>query len=285
MHLRRHYRRGRVGAHATGVRAGVAVADALVVLRGGHRQCMHAVDHRNEAGFLAVEELFDHHARAGIAERVAGEHVTHRVFGFGQRHCDDHALAGGQAIGLDHDRCALFAHVGQRSVHVAVHGVERGGDVVAGQEVLGIGLAAFQLRGCGGRPEDAQAGGAEAVDHASHQRYFRADHGQRHAFGLCQRQQAVDIGNLDRHVAALAFTGSAGVAGRHDHFGDTGGLGQLPCQGVFAAARADDKYVHHEIPDCVGREDRYPRRRAWLTRSLRVAAIRGRNRPRSSGPG
>ncbi len=56
-------------------------------------------------------------------------------------------------------------------------------------------------------------------------------------------------------------------------------------QGVFAAARADDKYVHHEIPDCVGREDRYPRRRAWLTRCLRVAATRGRNRSRSLCPG
>ena len=246
---------------------------------------MHAVHHRNETGFLAVEEFLDHHAGAGIAERVAREHVTYGVLGFGQGHRHDHALAGGEAIGLDHDRCALLADVGQRGVHVGVHGVERGGDVVAGQEVLGVGLAAFQLRGGGGRPEDAQASSAEAVDHAGHQRYLRADHGQRHAFGLGQRQQAVDVSDFHRHVAALAFTGSAGVAGRHDHFGDTGGLGQLPCQGVFAAARADDKYVHHEIPDCVGREDRYPRRRAWLTRSLRVAAFRGRNRSRSCCPG
>uniref|UniRef100_A0A0N4Z691 Transcriptional regulator n=1 Tax=Parastrongyloides trichosuri TaxID=131310 RepID=A0A0N4Z691_PARTI len=42
----------------------------------------------------------------------------------------------------------------------------------------------------------------------------------------------------------LSQRGHAGVAGRHDHFGDTGGLGQLPCQGVFAAARADDKNLH-----------------------------------------
>src|SRR3546814_19892171 len=61
--LRRDHRRRRVRAHATGVGAGVAVADALVVLRGRHRQREAAVDHRDEAGFLAVEELFDHHAR------------------------------------------------------------------------------------------------------------------------------------------------------------------------------------------------------------------------------
>ena len=178
------------------------------------------------------------------AEGVARQHVTHRVFGFGQGHRHDHALAGGQAIGLDHDRRALLADVGQRGVHLGVHRIERGGDVVAGQEILGVGLAAFQLRSGGGRPEDAQAGGAEAVYHASHQRYFRADHGQCHAFSLGQRQQTVDIGDFHRDVAALVFAGGAGVAGCHDHFGDTGGLGQLPCQGVLAAARADDEDLH-----------------------------------------
>ncbi|KAG0730992.1 hypothetical protein G6F23_015748 [Rhizopus arrhizus] len=86
---------------------------------------MHAVHHRNEAGFLAVEEFLDDHACTGITERVAREHVTHRVLGFGQRHCHDHALAGGQAIGLDHDRCALLADVGQRGIHLGVHGIER----------------------------------------------------------------------------------------------------------------------------------------------------------------
>jgi hypothetical protein len=79
-----------------------------VVLAGGHGQHVVAVDHDDEAGFFAVEELFDHHARTGFTEGVAGQHVTHGGFGFFQRHGDDHALAGGQAIGLDHDRRAFF---------------------------------------------------------------------------------------------------------------------------------------------------------------------------------
>jgi hypothetical protein len=33
-----------------------------------------AVAHDDEAGFLALEELLDHHARAGIAHLVVGEH-------------------------------------------------------------------------------------------------------------------------------------------------------------------------------------------------------------------
>ena len=60
-----------------------------------------------------------------------------------------------------------------------VHRVVRGGNAVAGEEILGVGLAAFQLRGGGGRAEDAQAFGAEAIDDARDQRAFRADHGER----------------------------------------------------------------------------------------------------------
>ncbi len=55
------HRSRRVSSHAAGVRAAVAVADALVVLAGGHWQDVLAIDHDNEAGFFAIEKLFDHH--------------------------------------------------------------------------------------------------------------------------------------------------------------------------------------------------------------------------------
>ena len=42
-----------------------------------------------------------------LAEGVAAEHVGDRGLGFGQGHRHDHALAGGEAVGLDHDRRAL----------------------------------------------------------------------------------------------------------------------------------------------------------------------------------
>ena len=71
-HLGRHDGRRRIGAHAAGVGARVAVADALVVLRRGERQRVRAVDEREEARLLAVEELLDHDLGAGRAER-AGE--------------------------------------------------------------------------------------------------------------------------------------------------------------------------------------------------------------------
>ena len=49
----RYHGGGAVCAHAAGVRALVAVQQALVVLAGGHRQNVFAVHHHDEAGFFA----------------------------------------------------------------------------------------------------------------------------------------------------------------------------------------------------------------------------------------
>ena len=57
----------------------VAVEGALVVLRGGERQSGLAVDQREEARFLAVEELLDDDLRAGGAERAAEAVLDRRV--------------------------------------------------------------------------------------------------------------------------------------------------------------------------------------------------------------
>src|SRR5690606_27673546 len=54
------HRRGRVSAHAASIGAAVAVADALVVLASGHWQYVLAIDHDDEAGLFAIEELLDH---------------------------------------------------------------------------------------------------------------------------------------------------------------------------------------------------------------------------------
>ena len=63
---------------------GVAVADALVVLRRGERDRGLAVAQREERGLLAVEELLDHDLGAGRAQAAAEHHVDGRVrFGNG----------------------------------------------------------------------------------------------------------------------------------------------------------------------------------------------------------
>ena len=63
----------------------IGIEKALVVLRGGERQHVLAVDHDDETGFLAFQKFFDHQLRAGVAENlvhhdvVDGGHVLDRV--------------------------------------------------------------------------------------------------------------------------------------------------------------------------------------------------------------
>ena len=67
---RRKHRRRRIGAHAAGVRPGIAVAHPLVVLRRAERQRVRAVAQREQADFLADQAFLDHHRGARLAERA-----------------------------------------------------------------------------------------------------------------------------------------------------------------------------------------------------------------------
>src|SRR3546814_9562745 len=149
-------------------------------------------------------------------------------------------------------------------------GVVRGGDTVAGKEILGEGFASLQLRGGGGGAEDAQALGAEAVDDAGDQGPFRADDGERHAFVAREREQAVDVGGGDVGVAAFAFGRGAGVAGGDEHFIDARRLRQLPRPCVFASAGADDEEFHARISRNRLHQCRKVRQRAVLGTSVSV---------------
>ena len=109
-HLGRHHGGRRIGAHAAGVGALVAVEHALVVLRGDERDRGLAVAQREERRLLAAQEFLDHDFGARLAETAAEHHVD-RGFGFGQRLRHHHALAGREPVGLDDDRRALLAHI------------------------------------------------------------------------------------------------------------------------------------------------------------------------------
>ncbi len=213
---------------------------------------MLAVDHDDEAGLFAIEELLDHHPRPGVAEGIAGEHVTHGVLGFSQGHGDDHALAGRQAVGLDNDRCALFAQIGQRRFDFGEVLIVGGRDGVTRQEILGEGLRAFQLRGGSGGAEDVQPARAEQIDHAFDQRRFRSDDGQLHV-GRGKVRQLLDGQHVDGDVLALGFSGGACVAGGYVYLGNAWVLRDLPGQGMLAAAATDDQYVHFSLPMEAGR--------------------------------
>ena len=243
VHVGGHHRRRGVGTHAAGVRAAVAVADALVVLAGGHRQYVLAVDHHDKAGFFAVEEFLDDHARTGVTKGIAGEHVAYGVFGFLQGHGDDHAFTGSQAIGLDHDRCAFLTQVSQGRFDLGEVLVIGRRDLVASQEVLGEGFRAFQLGGASGRAEAIQATAAEQINNTCYQWHFRADDGQGNIL-LGKIGQLLQGQHVDGDVFALGFDGGAGVAGGHEDFLHAWVLGYFPGQGVFTATAANDQNIH-----------------------------------------
>ncbi len=134
---------------------------------------------KNEAS-SPVEEFLDHDLGARRAERAAEHHVDggERLI---ERHGDDNALAGGEAIGLDDDRRALRAHVRFRRLRIA-EGVRR--------RAVGMSLAlhrslvkrfdASNWRRRLRRAERLDAGGRERIDDALGQRAFRTDHDEIH---------------------------------------------------------------------------------------------------------
>src|SRR5262249_26472649 len=89
---------GRVGAHPTGVGAGVALPGALEVARGSERQDVAAVAEREQGKLVAFEQLLDDHVVAEAAG--GGKSVLELV----PRVADEDALAACEAVELDDAR-------------------------------------------------------------------------------------------------------------------------------------------------------------------------------------
>ena len=241
-HLVIHDGRGRVGAHAASVRAGVAVAHALVILRGDQWRYSLAVAHDQKREFVALEKFFQHHARSGFAQHPAAEHFMGNGRGLFFALGDDHALAGCQSVGLYHNRSM---EVRQRIAHLfrgIADRIMRRGNVVALQEFLGKALAGFKLRGGLRWPESAPASPREFIHHAEHQRQFRP-HDREVGLDLVgKRDHGVEA--LDVCRDALCLVRDAAVARRAVDFCGSRRLPELPDQGMLASAAADDEDLH-----------------------------------------
>ncbi len=170
-------RRG-IGAHTAGIGAGVALAQALVVLRGGQRHYPLAIAEHQERNFLAFEKFFQHHASAGFADHASGQHLGCDRERLIARGGDHDSFARGETVGLHHHRRVevrqRFLDLFRRCANCEV----RRGNAVAAHEVLGKTLARFQPCGGGGGTEDAQAAPLEFVHHSGGEWNFRADDGQ-----------------------------------------------------------------------------------------------------------
>ena len=160
------------------------------------------------------------------------------VFGLG----DDYTLAGGESVGLYHDRSM---EVRQRVVHLLrsiADRIMRRGNVVALQKFLGKALAAFQLSGGLRWPERAPASPREFVHYAEHQRQFRPHDGEVGLDLVSERDHGVEALDVDRD--ALRLVRDPAVARRAVDFCDPRRLPELPHQGMLASAAADDEDLH-----------------------------------------
>ena len=244
------HRGGAVSAHAAGVRSDIAVTNPLVVLRGAEGQDILAVGDREEARFLTGQKFLEHHFRAGRA-KAAVEHVADRCLGLVAGFGNDHAFAGGQAIGLDHHRNGKAVERLQRILGAGRADIAGGWNIGAGAQVLGKALRAFQLRRRLVRAEDENLGDPQAFGEPVDQRRFRPDHDQVDVMFAAEQDHFAMV--CDVQCDQLRMLGDAGIARRCIEFLERRGLRQLPRQGMFAATRTDQQDIHGRFP-FTGRE-------------------------------
>ena len=123
----------------------------------------------------ADQELLDHHLGTGAAE-AAIEHVRDRRLGGGARLGDHHALAGREAVRLDHHRQGEVVETRNRRIPVGEAAIGGGGNALAGAQILGEALRSFELRRGLVGPEHGEASGTQRIAEPVDQRRLRPDH-------------------------------------------------------------------------------------------------------------
>ena len=195
--------RGRVGAHAAGVGAAVAVGDALVVLRGreGHgprarRTRRGSSPPRRRGAPRARPWRRPRRARACARMRSMASHASSTVSG------DDDPLARRQAVGLDDQRAPGRAHVALGRVGIVEDLEGRRGDAVTRAEALHERLGALEARGRAGRARTRARLRIERVDQAQRERQLRAHDDQIGALLDRERHEALHVVRAHGRVAA-----------------------------------------------------------------------------------
>ncbi len=160
-----------------------------MILAGGKRRNVFAIDHDNERRFFTVEEFLDNHTATGFTKGVTSQHVFNGVFGFFQGHGNNNTFTRSKAVGLHYDRRAFFTNVSQRWFNLGEVLVIGGWDLVAGQEILGEGFRAFQLCSAFAWPEDFKTFSLKRIYHTYYQWRFRTNYGESDSviFGKCHQ--------------------------------------------------------------------------------------------------
>ena len=214
-----------------------------MILRNRHRPEIGAVHKAHQREFLTLKEILDNHLRAGVAEAVVHENVLQSGDGGLLIHRHGHALACGQAIGLDDDRRAMLAHISGGTLQIVERLVLRGRNVVTFHKLLGEVLGTLDLRGGLVRAERLDAGGREIVDDAFDKRHFRSDEHPVVTIVLHEIDERRMIGRVELR-GADAVKLHARIAWGHSDLADVAATHERVGDGMFTRTGTNDQNLH-----------------------------------------
>ena len=212
-----------------------------MVLGGGQGHHGLAVGEGQERALGALQHLLHDHGGASGA-KVAREALVHALQGLLGGLGHDHALARGQAVGLDYHGAAHLAHVGGAGLLLGKGAIGRRGHARARHDLLGELLGALHLGRLGAGAKAGDAGRAHGVGNALHERGLRAYDHEADAVVLCKGRHG--LRGVLVHVGPLGEGVHAAVARRHIEPARARRGRQLGKKRVLASARAQKQDVY-----------------------------------------
>ena len=191
-----------------------------------------AVAHGQDRQLRAGHALLDDDGAAGVAEARAGELRLHVVLGLDERVADEHALAGGEAVGLHDPRPRQRPQELERRLDLGERAVAGGRHAGGGHDLLHPRLRPLEPGAVGAGAVHGHARGPQPVGQAVDERRLRADHDE------------VDVELLGRRRRRPR---DAGVPRRDHHLGGAGehvGQGVLPPPADAARRRPSSLQRH-----------------------------------------
>src|SRR6266508_3645608 len=192
--------------------------------------------------------------------------------------CDDHALAGGKPVGLDHVQRRQLVQVLDGLVHIGERPGTPGGDPILVAQLFCPRLRSLDPGRSPGGAERPVPFGIQLVHQAVHERRLRAHHREVDGFPLDQFEDAAHVVRI--HGNAGGIHGDPGIAWCGEHPVDRRVLGQAPHDGVLPPSPTDDEDPHATARLCsrAGPTETTPIRtptRSWR-RSTYLRAAGGR---------
>lgn len=240
------HRSRRIGAHSASVRTFIAVVSRLVILSRRQRHDVFAVGKDKDTRFLTPEQLLDHDLRAGVAVGALDHDVINGGKSFVLIMANDYALAGGEAIRLDHDRRTVPVDEFLGGLRFVEPSIGRAGNAVTRTQVFHEPLGALDDRRPRGRTKHRKPRCLAKIGQTGDQRRLGADNDEIDRMRNSEINDFLQLAGGDGDT--LGETCDPGVSGGTVYLSAQGGLGNGPTKCVLASTRSNDQNIHRKLP-------------------------------------